>query len=121
MDENGFRTVNVMMPNLDTFCRTKFGSPDLSVAHSQPNASRFEMATIDAWDRLVLLGMAERVHSIQVKVSDLDRKDAWDTVKDAIGPLIETVIGKVSGLVQRLAASVSSAIGDASGDMKSTR
>jgi hypothetical protein len=53
-----------------------------------------DMARVDAWERLVLLTRADSLHSVQVKVFDVDRPDAWDTLRDAFGRVAQTVLGR---------------------------
>ena len=48
---------------------------------------------IDEWDRLVLMVRAQYLHSIQIKVIDVDRKDAWDEVKGVLGGVVDVAVG----------------------------
>ncbi len=38
----------------------------------------FDMSRIDAWDRLIMLAGADAIHSVQVKVFDIDRPNFLD-------------------------------------------
>ena len=51
------------------------------------------MTKVDVWERLAFLVRAEAVHSIQFKVLDVNRRDAWDTVKDFLGGVLEGAVG----------------------------
>ena len=88
-----FKTAHAVMPSLDTFweCdKRRAGRPN-HVRHG--NDGRFDMEKVDVWERLVFLVRAEAVHSIQFKVLDVDRKDAWDTVKNFLGGVLEGAVG----------------------------
>ena len=51
------------------------------------------MAQIDAWDRLVIMVKAKSIHSVQIKVMDVDRKDFWDQVKEILAPVLQSLLG----------------------------
>ena len=87
------------MPSIDTYweCdRTKRSVPNYVRAVGKP---AFDMAKIDSWDRLVFLGKARVIHSVQVKVFDVDRPDFWDKIQNALGGLIGALFGKVKSVV----------------------
>jgi hypothetical protein len=89
-----FATDTVVMPGFDTWweCdRSKSEQPHYVRLGAQ---GRFDMSRIDDWERLVLLTRADSLHSLQVKVFDVDRPDAWDTLRDAFSRIAQTVIGR---------------------------
>ena len=89
-----FASDTVVMPSFDTWweCdRKKDGQPNYV---RLPDRPAFDLARIDAWERLVLLTRADSLHSVQVKVFDVDRPDAWDTLRDAVGRIAQTVLGR---------------------------
>lgn len=107
-----FATEHAVMPSLDTFweCDTgRSGKPNyvrsageehLRIGDGAPDrCGRFEMAAIDDWDKLILLVRGKHIHSIQFKVFDVDRKDAWDKIKDFLGGIVEAVIGRIKGTI----------------------
>lgn len=88
-----FKTAHAVMPSLDTFweCDKRRGDRPNHVRDA--SEARFDMAKIDVWERLVFLVRAEAVHSIQFKVLDVNRRDAWDIVKDFLGGVLEGAVG----------------------------
>jgi hypothetical protein len=52
------------------------------------------MKKIDEWERLVLLAKADTLHSLQVKVFDVDRPGFWDNLGDAFARVVETALGQ---------------------------
>ena len=50
----------------------------------------FDMSRIDAWDRLIMLVGADAIHSVQVKVFDIDQPNFLDRLGDALGDVEST-------------------------------
>ena len=96
-DKGRFATEHAVMPSLDTFweCATdKQQKPNYVRKHDSNNGNplpQFDFdidnSKIDEWDQLILFVKGETLHSIQFKIFDVDRKDAWDKVKDFLGRL----------------------------------
>ena len=114
------------MPSLDTFweCDTsRDEKPNyVRLKTNGEVRSQFDMAAIDDWDKLILRVKGESVHSIQFKVIDVNREDAWDKVKSFLGGIIEAVIGKIKGVIPTgtLSASLlSESLGGAANDIQS--
>ena len=130
-DQGEFTTEHAVMPSLDTFweCdKSRADRPnyvrdddkDLAPDDVTANFSQFNMAAIDDWDRLILHVKGQSVHSIQFKVIDVDRKDAWDKVKNFFGGIVKTVIGKVKSVIpQDLPLFPPGSLGGAADDMQS--
>lgn len=98
-DKGKLATHHAVMPSPDTYweCDTdKSGSPNY--VRSGQTLHSFDMNRIDPWDRLVFLGRA-KIHSVQVKVFDVDRQDFWDKIADALSGLIGAWFGKARALV----------------------
>lgn len=128
-----FATEHAVMPSLDTFweCDTERESKPNYVRDDGEEAlrigegpavrcGRFEMAAIDDWDKLILLVRGERIHSIQFKVFDVDRKDAWDKIKDFLGGVVEAVIGRIKGSIpENLPLHLPESLGGAADDLQS--
>jgi hypothetical protein len=119
VDPDGtFTTDHVVMPGLDTYweCATdKSGDPNF--VRSEQGAF-FDMAKIDAWDSLILVFRASEVHSVNLVVFDVNRRDPWDDIKDQVGPLIEAAIGKAANLVPALPVGIAGKLGDAAEDVR---
>ena len=98
INEKGhFTTEHAVMPSLDTFWECDTGRKDRPNYVRDGVHSQFKMAKIDEWDRLILCVKGESVHSIQFKVIDVNRKDAWDKVKNFSEGMIGAFIGKIKG------------------------
>ncbi len=128
-----FATEHAVMPSLDTFweCDTERESKPNFVRDAGEEAlrigegpavrcGRFEMAAIDDWDKLILLVRGRKIHSIQFKVFDVDRRDAWDKIKDFLGGIVEAVIGRVRGTIpENLPLQLPESLGGAVDDLQS--
>jgi hypothetical protein len=87
-----FATDTMVMPGFDSWweCdRKKSKQPNYVRRSDSPS---FDMTRLDAWERLVLLTRADLLHSIQVKIFDVDRPDAWDTLRGAFSRIAETAL-----------------------------
>ncbi|MEK7992519.1 MAG: hypothetical protein AAB403_01825 [Planctomycetota bacterium] len=121
--DGNFATENVVMPSLDTFweCDTgRVGSPNY--VRDAGGGPSFDMNKIDDWDRLVLRFRGEMLHSVQFKVFDVNRKDAWDSIKDILGGIVSAILGKVKGLLPGAlgpAAFLSDSLGNGASDLES--
>ena len=128
-DKGQFTTEHAVMPSLDTFWECDTGKADKpnyvrgdDVKPDGNSYGQFNMDAIDEWDRLILYVKGESVHSIQFKVIDVNRKDAWDKVKNFLGGIVEAVIGKIKGVIptESLPASLlSGSLGGAADDVQS--
>ena len=128
-----FATEHAVMPSLDTFWECDTGRSDKPnyvrgdgeeelrlVEGSTSRCSRFEMNAIDDWDTLILLVRGKSIHSIQFKVFDVDRKDAWDKIKDFLTGIVEAVIGKIRGAIpENLPLHLPESLGGAADDLQS--
>ena len=127
-DESQFATEHAVMPGLDTFweCDTgKKDKPNYVRGKDAGDYGQFDMndnGPIDEWDRLILHVKGKSVHSIQFKVIDVNREDAWDKVKDFLGGIIEAVIGKIKGVIPTAgipASLLAESLGGAADDVQS--
>ena len=117
-DEEKLVTEHAVMPSLDTFweCDTnRTGKPNYVRGQ---DVAAFDMKRIDAWDKLVLCLRAKELHSMQVKVMDVDRKDAWDAVKDFLGGVVRAFLGKLKVQVPS-STLISDSLGSATEDIQS--
>jgi hypothetical protein len=93
-----FATDTAVLPGFDTWweCdQKKVQNPN----YVRAEGNTFDMQKIDDWQRLILLTRADSLHSVQVKVFDVDRPDAWDALRDAFGQIAQTVIGRAPRLL----------------------
>jgi len=94
--DGGFATDHAVLPGLDTFweCATdKAGEPNYVRADG---SASFNMKKVDTWDALMLMFKAASVHSVKLTVFDVNRQDAWDKIKDQLGPVLDAVLSKAS-------------------------
>lgn len=135
-ETNEFVTEHAVMPSLDTFwecAKDKREKPNYVRDETNPQF-RFDNGNtdgneqkggdgnkpkgIDEWDRLIFHIKGKSLHSIQFKVIDVNRKDAWDTVRNVLGKVVEVAIGKMQGILPT-SSLWSRPLGAASGDVQS--
>ena len=132
INENGqFITEHAVMPSLDTFWECDTGRTDRpnyvrnidkdgNIVNCKYEGNQFNMCAIDDWDKLILCVKGVSVHSIQFKVIDVDRKDAWDEVKNFLEGMIGTLIGKIKGGISgNLPSPLPESLGGAADDLQS--
>jgi len=113
-----FATDTAVLPGFDTWweCdRKKAQNPN----YVRGEGNSFDMGRIDAWQRLVLLTRADLLHSVQVKVFDVDRPGGWDALRDAFGQVAQTVLGTVPRALD-LPELAADGLGAAEQDLRST-
>jgi hypothetical protein len=92
--DGSFASEHVVLPGLDAFWEcdnTKHAAANFVRADAEPS---FDMTRVDAWESTVLIFRAVRVHSVNVSVLDVDRRDAFDVIQEQLGTLVEAAIGK---------------------------
>ncbi len=106
-DRGDFDDEHAVMPSLDTFweCDTNRQEKPNFVRDVRPSAEgaafgSFDMRRIDGWDALILGVKAKGLHSIQFKVIDVDRADAWDWVKGILSGIMESLKYQVKKTVE---------------------
>lgn len=87
-------TATAVLPSFDAYWECDPRKRDRPHYVRASRGSRFDMSRIDAWDRVVLLLEAERLHSARVEVYDVDRKDAWDTVQGFLREVVPALLGQ---------------------------
>ena len=129
-EERQLATHHAVLPSMDTYWECDKGkdkAPNYVRAGEGDNtpSAQFAMDKIDPWDCLVFLGKARMVHSVQVKVFDVDRVDFWDKLQNALGALMGALFGKLktaipSGGEYSLQSAVSGVFGGFVDDISST-
>lgn len=118
--EETFLTEHAVMPSLDTFWECderRDAKPNYVRAENSP-CFEFGPGKIDEWDQLIMVVRAERLHSIQFKVIDVDRRDAWDRVKSFLGGAVRAVVGRAKDRIPA-GAVLSNSLGGAADDVQS--
>ena len=88
-----FAADTAVLPGFDTWweCdRDKKAHPH----YVRDQGNGLDMSRIDGWERLVLLTRADSLHSVQVKVFDVDRPGGWDAVREGFAALSQAVFGR---------------------------
>jgi len=89
-----FKTETVIMPGFDTWWECDLRKRRQPEYVRQAGGPAFNMKRIDDWERLVLLTKAEALHSLQVKVFDVDRPGFWDNLGGAFSRVVQTALGR---------------------------
>lgn len=79
----------------------------------------FDMGAVDAWDRLLILVRGDGIHSVQLKLFDIDRPDLFDRVGGALGDVVASVMGRGRERFETAAGVFTGALGNASADVES--
>ena len=114
--DGAFVTEHAVLPGLDTFWECAVDKANEPNYVRAANSASFDMSKVDEWDSLVLLFKGSRVHAINVSVLDVNRKDAWDSVKEQLGPVIETLVGRATKALP--VGPIGDALGAAADDVK---
>lgn len=81
-----------MLPGLDVYWECDPKRRTDPAYYRVAGKPEIDFAAIDPWDRLILHMQAEAIHSMQIKVFDVDRRDAWDFVQQLLGDLVGFVL-----------------------------
>ena len=96
-DKDGnFNTVHTMLPGLDTYWECdpeKKGKANYVRGSVEDGYVNFDMKAVGKWDSLIFVAKRIRLHSIQFKVFDVNRKDVWDKISGLIKGLFAMGIG----------------------------
>ena len=68
--------------------------PQFARVEEDGSFASLDMTRVDEWDRLVMLVRADAVHSVQVKVFDIDRPNFFDRLGDALGDVVRSILGR---------------------------
>lgn len=122
--EDKFATVQAVLPGLDSYweCEKAHKGKPNYVRH--PTLPKFDMAKIDVWDRLLFMLKAKELHSLQIKVIDIEKTGGWlDKMKEYVGAMIQSLLGTakavVTGAVPPPVAFVKDILGNAVDDVES--
>ena len=115
-------TLHAVMPDLERHweCDQDRSQDPLYVRGDDTGSfGTFDMSKIDSWDRLVMLIRADAVHSVQVKVFDIDRPNFFDRLGDALGDVLRTILGRGREALPDETGVFAGALGNASADVES--
>lgn len=116
-----FDTAHAVLPDLDRYWECDADRRDSPLYVRGPDAGEFgtfDMTRIDDWDRLVLLVRGDALHSLQLKVFDVDRPDFMDRASGAVGDVVSAVLGRRDEAIA-VAPVLEGAFGRASDDVES--
>jgi len=93
-------TTHAVLPGLDTYweCEKEKEGEASYVRHK--TLPQIDMNKIDEWDKLIVLLKAKELHSLQVKVFDIEKTGGiLDKLKEYAGTIIGALIGKATAAV----------------------
>ena len=95
IDSQGkFATHHAVLPGLDTYWECEKAHKNEANYVRDPEAPKLDMRKIDDWDRLFFLFKATSIHSIQVRVIDIEKEGGFlDKIKDYAGSIVEALVG----------------------------
>lgn len=121
--EGKFATQHAVLPGLDTYWECEKSHDGEANYVRDPKLPKLNMDRIDAWDRLFFLFKATSIHSIQVRVIDIEKEGGFlDKIKDYAGSIVEALVGTAKtaalGAIPAPVAFVKDAFGDAVHDVE---
>lgn len=118
-----FATEHAVLPGLDSYweCEKSHAGEANFVRH--PTNPQLDMTKIDDWDRLFFLLKATSLHSLQIRVIDIEKSGGFlDKIKDYAGSIVESLIGSAKtaavGAIPAPVAFVKEAFGAAVHDVE---
>jgi len=124
IDTDGkFATQHAVLPGLDTYWECEQAHKGEANFVRDPNAPKLDMTKIDPWDRLFFLFKANSIHSLQVRVIDIEKEGGFlDKIKEYAGSIVEALVGTAKtaalGAVPAQIAFVKDAFGAAVHDVE---
>jgi hypothetical protein len=101
IDSDGkFATTHAVLPGLDSYweCEKQHKGEANFVRH--PTLPKLDMNSIDEWDRMIVMLKATSLHSLQIRVIDIEKTGGFlDKIKDYAGAIVEALIGKATSAV----------------------
>jgi hypothetical protein len=96
VDSKGeFATEHAVLPGLDTYWECEKEHKGEASYVRADNASEIDMGRIDAWDKLIVMLQAKELHSLQVKVFDIEKTGGFlDKLKEYSGMVVQALIGQ---------------------------
>ena len=94
--DDNFSTAHTILPGLDTYWEcvpNKSDAPNYVGPPSKEDYGSFDMKAVGKWDSLIFVVKGLRLHSIQFKVFDVNRKDVWDDLSGLIKGLFAMGVG----------------------------
>lgn len=123
--DNNFQTLHAVAPGLDTYWECeKNNKKSPFFVRADDLSSKFDMAKVGAWDAMIIRFRANSIHSIQMKVIDIEKTGGLlDKIKDYAGSLIQSFLGvvktKATGLVPAPISFAKDTLGEAVSDVES--
>jgi hypothetical protein len=89
-----FATEHAVLPGLDTYWECEKDHKGEASFVRNGDKSEIDIAKIDQWDRLIVKLNAQSLHSIQVKVFDIEKTGGFmDKLKEYSGMVVQALIG----------------------------
>jgi len=97
--DDKFDTLKAVLPGLDSYWECEKAHNGRHSYVRDGNKPKFDMTKIDDWDKLIFRLEAKELHSIQVKVIDIEKTGGWlDKLKDYVGQIIQAYLGTAKGI-----------------------
>jgi len=89
-----FATEHAVLPGLDTYWECEKEHKGEASYVRRDGASEIDMSRIDLWDRLIVKLNAQSLHSMQVRVFDIEKTGGFlDKLKEYSGMVVQALIG----------------------------
>jgi hypothetical protein len=91
-----FATEHAVLPGLDTYWECEKSHKEKGEASFVRNGdkSEIDMSRIDPWDKLIVMLNAKSLHSMQVKVFDIEKTGGFmDKLKEYSGMVVQALVG----------------------------
>jgi hypothetical protein len=90
-----FATAHAVLPGLDSYWECEKEHKGEASYVRDDNASQIDMGKIDEWDKLIVMLQAKELHSLQIRVFDIEKSGGFlDKLKEYSGMVVEALIGK---------------------------
>jgi hypothetical protein len=91
-----FDTIQSVVPGLDSYWECEKAHKGKSNYVRDAAFPKFDMSRIDAWDTLLFAVKAQELHSLQLKVIDIEKTGGWlDKMKEYVGSMIQAYLGTI--------------------------
>ncbi|MCI0413812.1 hypothetical protein L0222_13550 [bacterium] len=95
-------TTQAILPGLDTYweCdRNRQKESNYVRGKDEGSWGTIDIGRVDAWDRLIFLLPASKLHSLQFKIFDVNRTDGWDKIRNALSSITEAIFEEAKKLL----------------------
>lgn len=118
-----FDTIQSVVPGLDSYWECEKAHKGKANYVRDATLPKFDMSKIDTWDTLFFTVKAQELHSLQLKVIDIEKTGGWlDKMKEYVGAMIQAYLGTLkpmaTGAIPGPIAFVKDTLGNAMDDVE---